>query len=208
MKFRPFNTFQEIDRSKRNLPHWQQEGACYFITFRLGDSLPQTLLDQWKRELDIWMALHPKPWSIETEAEYKERFTERREQWLDACHGECHLRSPEMRDLVRTSLMKFDQARYDMDAFVIMPNHLHLIWQLRPGFDLSKELKGLKGASARACNLALNQSGMFWMDESYDRLVRDWEELSVFRRYIAENAAKAHLKPHEYTLYEPHALQP
>ena len=207
MKFRPFNPLQEIDRSKRNLPHWQQEGACYFITFRLGDSLPQTLLDQWKQELDIWMSVHPKPWSVEIEAEYNERFPERREQWLDAGHGACYLRSSEMRDLVRTSLMKFDQARYDMDAFIMMPNHVHLLWQLRPGFDLSIELKGLKGASARACNVALNQGGTFWMDESYDRVVRDWEELSAFRHYIAENAAKAHLNHNEYTLYEAHVLQ-
>lgn len=208
MKFRPFNPFQEIDRSKRNLPHWQQEGACYFITFRLGDSLPQTLIDQWKRELETWMSLHLKPWSEEITAEYDDRFTERRQQWLDAGYGECHLRRMEMRELVRISLMKFDQVSYDLDAFVIMPNHVHLLWQLRAGCDLSKEIKGLKGASARACNLALNQGGTFWMDESYDRVMRDWEGLSAFRHYIAENAAKAHLNPNEYTLYEAHVLQP
>lgn len=208
MKFRPFNPFQDIDRSKRNLPHWQQEGACYFVTFRLGDSLPQTLLDQWMRELDIWMSLHPRPWSEEIEAEYKERFTERREQWLDAGYGACHLRKPEIRELVHTSLMKFDQARYDMDAFVIMPNHVHLIWQLRPRRDLSKELQGIKGASARACNLALGQGGTFWMDESYDRLVRDLEELSAFRNYIINNPVKAGLQPHEYTLASPNVLEP
>ncbi len=208
MKFQPFKPFQEIDRSRRNLPHWQQEGACYFITFRLGDSLPQALLDQWKRELDTWISLHPKPWTVEIEAEHNERFTERREQWLDAGYGSCHLRSPELRKLVRMSLMKFDQVRYDMDAFVIMPNHVHLLWQLRSGTDLSKELKGLKGATARACNLALGLGGTFWMDESYDRVVRDWEELSAFRRYIINNPVKAGLQPHEYTLESPHILTP
>lgn len=211
MKFRPFNPHHEIDRSRRNLPHWQQEAACYFITFRLGDSLPQSLLDQWKREIDAWMPHHPKPWTPEVEAEYRERFTERREQWLDAGHGACHLRQPTLRDVVRASLLKFDGVRYDMDCYVIMPNHVHLLWQLRDGFDLSKELKSLKGASSRACNVALGQSGKsgtFWMDESYDRLVRDLEELHAFRRYIAANPAEAHLNPNEYSLYESHALQP
>ena len=208
MKIRPFNPHQDIDRSRRNLPHWQQKGACYFITFRLGDSLPQTLLDQWKRELDIWMQQHPKPWSAKTAVEYHECFTERREQWLDAGHGECLLRVPEVRGLVQTSVLKFEGVRYDVDAFVIMPNHVHLIWQLRPGFDLSKELKGLKGGSARACNLALGREGTFWMDESYDRLVRDWEELTAIRNYIINNPAKAGLQPHEYTLASPHVLEP
>lgn len=208
MKFLPFNPYQDIDRSRRNLPHWQQEGACYFITFRLGDALPQTLLDQWRRELDAWMLYHPKPWSAETEAEFHERFIERREQWLDAGHGECVLRLPEVRGLVQASVLKFDGVRYDLDAFVIMPNHVHLIWQLRPGFDLSKELKGLKGGSARACNLALRREGTFWMDESYDRLVRDWDELAAIRCYIINNPVKAGLQSHEYSLASPHVLQP
>lgn len=208
MKFQPFNHFQEIDRSKRNLPHWQQPAACYFITFRLGDSLPQSLIEQWKSELDIWMPLHPKPWTAEIEVEFHERFTERRQEWLDAGHGSCHLRSAELRALVRASLVKFDQTRYDLDSFVIMPNHVHLIWQLRPGQDLSKELKGLKGATARACNLSLGIGGTFWMDESYDRIVRDWDELTAFRNYIINNSVKARLRPHEYTVESPHVLTP
>lgn len=164
MKFRPFNPLQDIDRSKRNLPHWQQEGACYFITFRLGDSLPQTLLDQWKHALDIWLSSHPRPWSDEIESEYNERFTERREQWLDAGYGACHLRRPEIRELVHTSRMKFDQVRYDMDAFVIMPNHVHLIWQLRPGCDLSKNSKASKEPAPGRATLRLVRVARFgWM---------------------------------------------
>jgi putative transposase len=207
MQFRPYNPFQEIGQSRRNLPHWQQDGACYFITFRLGDSLPQTLLKQWRDELETWMSDHPKPWTAGEEAEYEESFTERRQRWLDAGYGECQLRRPDIRELVHRSLMKFDQVRYDLDAFVIMPNHVHLLLQLRPGFDLSKELKGLKGGSARACNLALGLRGSFWMDESYDRVVRDVEELNAFRRYISGNPGKAHLASVHYSLYEAHILQ-
>lgn len=208
MKFRPFQPFQEFDRSKRHLPHWQQEAVCYFVTFRLGDSLPQSLLEQWKREHAAWLEHHPKPWTKAIELEHDERFIETREKWLDAGHGACHLRRPEIRECVLRSVRKFDQNRYDLDAFVIMPNHVHLLWQLREGADLSKELKGLKGASARACNLALGQEGQFWMDESYDRIVRDWDELTVFRRYIAQNPTEARLRPDEYTLESRHVLEP
>ena len=49
-------------------------------------------------------------------------------------------------------------------------------------------------------NKLLRCEGVFWMDESYDHLVRDGKELAAFRDYIAENPTKARLKPHEYAL--------
>lgn len=91
-------------------------------------------------------------------------------------------------------------ARYHVDAFVIMPNHVHLQWQLAEECELPKELKGLKGATARACNVELGCAGAFWMEESYDRIVRNTAELASFRNYIAENPAKAKLRDGEFHL--------
>jgi len=42
----------------------------------------------------------------------------------------------------------------------------------------------------------------FWQHESYDRIVRDHEELATFRRYIAQNSKAAKLKPEDFT-YQP-----
>ena len=53
-----FNDRGEIKATKNRLPHWEQDGCTYFITFRLADSLPKKLLDAWKEERRIWMALH------------------------------------------------------------------------------------------------------------------------------------------------------
>ena len=78
----------EIRATKNRLPHWEQDGCTYFITFRLADSLPQRLLDGWKEERRIWLELHPEPWSDVDEAEYHQRFSGARERWLDAGHGE------------------------------------------------------------------------------------------------------------------------
>jgi REP element-mobilizing transposase RayT len=189
-----------VDRHRRNLPHWQQPGACYFVTFRLGDALPQHLLDQWREERKVWLRWNPEPWSDQQRNDYHERFTEQQQEWLDAGSGACHLRRPEVRQWVRSSVMKFDAIRYDVDAFVLMPNHVHLLWQMRVNFDLTKELKALKGASARACNVLLGLEGTFWMEESYDRIVRDRDELAAFRRYIADNPTKARLNANEFTL--------
>jgi len=196
--FHPFDQFAPVAVHEGNLPHWQQSGACYFVTFRLADSLPAGVLSQWREERTIWHRLNPPPWNSRQHAEYEQRFIERENEWLDAGHGSCHLREPRLRALVQHSVLKFDGTRYHVDAFVIMPNHVHLLWQLAEDGELPKELKGLKGATARACNVELGCSGAFWMEESYDRIVRNAAELASFRTYIAENPAKAKLRDGEF----------
>ncbi len=69
-----FNEQATTTKTRNRLPHWQQEGACYFITFRLADSLPHTLLTGFREEHSIWMDLHPKPWPLETELDYRRTF--------------------------------------------------------------------------------------------------------------------------------------
>ena len=60
------NEYAEIHKTQNHLPHWQQDRATYFLTFRLGDSIPADLLKQWQLERDHWIGNHPKPWSPET----------------------------------------------------------------------------------------------------------------------------------------------
>ena len=90
-------------------------------------------------------------------------------------------------------------GRADVDAFVLMPNHVHAIIVPRDDYNLSTLLKGIKGVSANRCNNLLRSKASFWMDESYDHIVRDAKELAAFRDYIAENPNKARLKSHEYS---------
>jgi putative transposase len=96
--------------------------------------------------------------------------------------------------------------RYDIDAFVLMPNHVHAVIKPAVGYDLSTLLQGIKGVSAKRCNKLLEHKSTFWMDESYDHIVRDLKELVVFRNYIAGNPAKAGLEPEEYSLQLRNAL--
>ena len=84
-----FNPYAEIRETANRLPHWQQEGAAYFITFRLADAVPQALRQEWEDEREGWLRFHPKPWSDEIENEYHQRFSGAVERWLDAGHGEC-----------------------------------------------------------------------------------------------------------------------
>ena len=54
--FVPFDECKAVRIYRRNLPHWRQDGATYFVTFRLGDSLPRRVLDQWEYEKQLWLA--------------------------------------------------------------------------------------------------------------------------------------------------------
>jgi len=57
-----FDQFADVDISRRNLPHWQQPGATYFVTFRLADSLPEVRLSELEQERERWLTFHPLPW--------------------------------------------------------------------------------------------------------------------------------------------------
>jgi REP element-mobilizing transposase RayT len=196
-----------VDITQQTLPHWVQVGVSYFFTFRLADSVPQSLLDEWSRQRNAWLEQHPQPWSPADFLEYAERFTERMDDWLDAGHGSCALRDPVVRKLVEDSLIKFDRIRLELDCAVIMPNHVHLILKPHDDQNVFKLVGSMKGASARACNalLGLTQQA-FWMEDSYNRIVRDHDELRSFRDYIQRNPMEAKLREDEYTLIENHVL--
>src|SRR5205814_1504228 len=98
----------DIKITRRHLPHWEQEGAAYFVTFRLADSIPTTLLTEWRDELQAWLKFHPWPWDHKTAEEYERRFVDGPEKWLDRGLGECHLRNQRLAVIVRDALRHFD----------------------------------------------------------------------------------------------------
>ncbi|MFD2256505.1 hypothetical protein ACFSSA_07450 [Luteolibacter algae] len=71
---------EEIRKHGSKLPHWQQDGVMQFVTFRLGDSLPQSKLREWSENRRIFLEQNPKPWTEETEFEFRRRFTQRIEE--------------------------------------------------------------------------------------------------------------------------------
>jgi REP element-mobilizing transposase RayT len=206
--FRGFDPRGEVAVVRRRLPHWRQMGVTYFITFRLADSVPQSLLHQWRDERAFWLRWHPPPWRADELREYEERFITPMQEWLDAGMGACHMRRSDVRAQFELCLLHFDGNRYDLDAFVLMPNHVHAVVKPALAYELSTVLQGIKGVSANRCNKLLGCKSPFWMDESYDHIVRDAKELTAFRNYIAGNPAKAGLKPDEYSLQLRNVLVP
>jgi ATP-dependent DNA helicase DinG len=198
--FTPFDPSAPVGIYGRHLPHWRQDGATYFVTFRLADSIPQAKLREWEREMTDWLKKNPEPHSAQQKAEYHENFTDKFQRWLDAGMGECVLRRPEISVVVEEALRHFDGERYVLGHFVVMPNHVHAVVTPVQGHLLKDILHSWKSFTAHKLNEVLNRTGQLWQDESFDCIVRSTAQLDKIAFYIQENPAKAGLKPEEFRL--------
>ena len=192
------NESGEILKHGSKLPHWQQGEVMQFVTFRLGDAMPASKLRQWKEELAIWRSRYPKPWTPEQEKDYHQRFTWKLEGWLDEGAGSCLLGDPSHRKTVEDVLMHFQGERVEHHAWVIMPNHLHLIFT--PLVPLETLMKAWKGTSAHRIG-----QGSIWQKNYRDTLIRDAGHFANAVRYIRRNPVK--LRDRTFTLWQgPRAL--
>jgi len=188
-----FEEKQKITIRERNLPHWQQDGKYYFVTWRLADSLPAALVRDHKLESEAWLAARKQPLSPEDEHEFQNLFSDRIESLLDEGRGSCILANPEVSIIVEKALKHFDGSRYSLSAFVLMPNHVHVLFKLAEGEDLGNVIHSWKSFSAHEINKALRQEGPVWQEEYYDRIVRGESHFARLVEYICENPAKAGL---------------
>ncbi len=166
--------------SRGYLPHYDPGSATQFITCRLFDSLPQKILEKFRAELET-----KNVGNIDREVMILI------EKFLDSGYGECFLKERRIAEIVRNSLQKFDGERYKLISWVIMPNHIHLLFKPLNGWELSKILQSFKSFTAQEANKLLNRSGKFWMREYFDRRIRDYEHFEKTLRYIENNPVKA-----------------
>ena len=122
-----------------------------------------------------------------------------RERWLDKGMGSCVLGNAKMRDIVSESLSSLNDEQYQLDAYVIMPNHVHFIIRPLHGYELTKILQTLKRISSFKINKILQKQGALWQGESYDRIIRDSQHLWRCLQYIGGNPGKAKLQKNEFT---------
>jgi len=182
-----YNPDDTTTKHRRNLPHWQQGETWAFVTWRLGDSLPRALLDHWKEERAIWLRHHPKPWDEIIEFEYHERFSRRIDDWLDEGRGACLLKDPENARIVVNALRHFDGERVEIASFVVMPNHVHVLFRLLGKHALEAVVKSWKGFTAKAINKRMGSTGPLWQAEYWDRLIRSEGHFLNVVAYIREN---------------------
>lgn len=196
--FRGLHPDLPIQKYTRHLPHWRQAGATYFVTFRLNDALPQAKLQLLKDLRAEWERTHPEPRSEEDWTKYAKEVTTCVEHWLDEGYGACHFRSQHWCEELLTRLQHFQDERYQLSCWTIMPNHCHLVMRAFEGYSLEKLVGSAKGVAARNIQAALGMRGQFWQEESFDRIIRDEEHLWRVIQYIGRNPAKVGLA-HENT---------
>ena len=166
-----------------------------FVTFRLGDSLPKTVVADWVEQRKKWLADHPQPWTDDIRSEYHREFSSKLERWLDEGMGSCLFADPGARKVLADCLMRFEGERVKHEAWVIMPNHIHLLFS--PRVAVEKLIQAWKGHSAR-----LLGRGPIWQRDYHDTMIRDADHFANALRYIRRNPVKAKLPVGRYTLWE------
>ena len=188
---------------RRNLPHIQPTGATFFITTRLHGSLPSEVIlrlrDETERRLQIIEATADPADKAELLYRVEKRYFGRFDDLLDAAaEGPDWLRDPRIAGIVCDVLHNRDTITYDLIAYCVMPNHLHVVFTplLRDAdnyHSLSRIMHVMKGYTAYEANDLLVRKGTFWQGESYDHFVRDAAELQRIVYYVIWNPVKAGL---------------
>ena len=157
------------------LPHFDGGTIPQFLTFRLFDSVPQSLIERWKQHLnDV-------------------QFRKNVEKFLDAGYGSCYLSDPSVAEMVASSLKFHDGKMYELSSWVIMPNHLHFLVTPFETVELSTIAHSIKSYTAHEANKLLCRTGRFWQVEPFDRYIRNARHFASVVRYIENNPVKAGL---------------
>lgn len=209
----PFHLFDreaDVLISERRLPHWAQAGAIAFITWRTEDSIPAPVLAKWRSDRCRWLRSHgidpnSSTWKSQLlglvrslQGEFFKAFSQRWHDALDSCHGACVLRRTELALIVAESLKHFDDDRYILMDFVVMPNHIHLLAAFPDQSVMLAQCESWKHFMATQINRRLGRRGRFWEQDGFDHLVRTEEQFHYLRRYIAQNPTTVHLGPGEF----------
>jgi NosR/NirI family transcriptional regulator, nitrous oxide reductase regulator len=172
--------------SRGYLPHFNSDQAIQFITFRLHDSVPAKVVDDWKKALN-WTE------DIAADSTAAVELREKIAKYEDTGSGECYLKKSSIAKLVQNTLLHYDGEKYHLIEWSIMPNHVHLLIQLKAAYSLSKIIHSWKSFTAHAANKSLKRTGPFWQADYYDRYIRDEKHYWNTVEYIQLNPVKAGL---------------
>ena len=192
-QFRGLHPDLPVTMYTRHLPHWRQDGATYFVTFRLGDSLPKEKLDLIKSMRKHWEARHQPPRSEAAWQEYAKTVTSSVEKWLDQGTGICCFKERKFAQELARAILFYQDLQYFIGSYVVMPNHCHLVIRPNEGFGLESVVGSIKGVVSRFVNRAKGTKGGLWQQECFDRIVRDEEHLYRVIQYIGNNPTLAGL---------------
>jgi len=185
--------------SRGYLPHVKREGADYFVTFRLADSLPREVLLRYEGERGerlraFYDAKRLGRATSDNEAAINREFLRKVERYFDTGAGACHLRRPEIGGLVAGAVRFFNEQRYVLREWVVMPDHVHVLFWPMPEYVVGELVKSWKQFTSLRAKRNLGLSARrFWQPEPFDHWVRDDDERARIARYIRNNPVTARL---------------
>jgi REP element-mobilizing transposase RayT len=115
------------------------------------------------------------------------------ESYLNQGMGPTWLRDPQIGALVENALLYFDDARYRLNAWVIMPNHVHVVMTPMGGTSVSRIVGSWKSFTASRANEILGRTGAFWQADYFDRYIRDGRYFAAAVSYVEQNPVAARL---------------
>lgn len=178
------------------LPHYDDSEKTQHVNFHLADSLPVKILQQLKDEL--------KNTSPDTKDIIKRK---RIDEYIDSGYGSCILSIPDIAEMAQNTLLFFDEKHYNIYAWVIMPNYVHVLFRPLENWTVPKILASWKKFTARQiCDFFRNTANQInnqnnypnpvWYHEYYDRYIRDEQHFNNVIEYIHNNPVKAGLVNH------------
>lgn len=182
----PVSPIKDWHRRFHSVPH-RENKALQSITFRLYDSLPKEVIEEIKLKLDI------KKDDPACNSMQYQRLRQKIAEYEDAGYGQCFLRDERIAAIMQDTLKHFDGERYQLLCWCIMPNHVHVLIEVNEGWSLSKIMHGWRSYTANEANRILGRTGKFWMEEYYDRYIRNDNHLQKTINYILNNPANAGL---------------
>jgi REP element-mobilizing transposase RayT len=168
--------------SRGYLPHFDGREIPQFVSLHLFDSVPTSVLARWKRELSV------------TSSRADRILLQRRiEKYLDHGYGQAFMKQHRIASMIQSVLLRSDGQSYRLSAWVIMPNHIHMLATRFEGYTLADIMQSLKSISSHQANRILKRHGQFWMPDYFDRYIRNAQHFATTVRYIESNPVKARL---------------
>jgi putative transposase len=189
-----------VQNTKRVLPHIQLKDCVLFITWRLAFNLPQYVIDALIERKHYNTANSQNDTTILTVTQ-RSKFQLEHFYYFDTLLEKCNsdrvdLSQSPILDIVSNTIHNDSGNKYDLYAFCIMPNHIHIV--IKPllksaneYFPIAEIMRVLKSVTAHKINNIKNTSGKVWQTESYDHVIRDEAEFTEILNYVINNPVKA-----------------
>jgi len=183
--------------TSEHIVHWDLSAAIYHVAFHLADSVPTEQLMAWRTartDFEARARAEQRALTAEEVAEMRELYSQRIERYLSNGHGACVLREEGAAEAVRRTLEHDNGRRYELHAWTIMPNHVHVVVRCFAEEKMKEVVDTWKSVSAHGIVKAVGCSAPVWMPDHYSRIIRTAEEYARQIKYVWGNPEAAGLQ--------------